>query len=301
MKKIIVFYHADCSDGFGAAWAARKKLGAKAEYIAIKAAQGPRQLRGVSPKGKEVYFLDSCADAATIRKLKKENKSVAVIDHHATNAEAAREASVCVFDLAHSGAVLSWKYFHPKKKVPWLLRYLEDNDLWKFKLPRSKEISAWLMSAPFDFVKWDRLAPSFEKAGFRKRHADIGKIYLDFEDSMIDGIVSTAYEVAFEGYKAMVANTSVSHSQVGHRLLDKSHPVSITWFDSGDVRKYSLRSVGALDVSRLARRFPGGGGHKHAAGFSLSVDKPFPWNPVHEHVARGAVIHRKKKKLSKIR
>ena len=53
-KPVIVFYHERCSDGFGAAWAAWKKFGARAAYVPITHNEGiPEDLRG-----KEIYFVD---------------------------------------------------------------------------------------------------------------------------------------------------------------------------------------------------------------------------------------------------
>jgi nanoRNase/pAp phosphatase (c-di-AMP/oligoRNAs hydrolase) len=47
----------------------------------------------------------------------------------------------------------------------------------------------------------------------------------------------------------------------------------VTYYDTEDNRKYSLRSVeGGVDVSEVAALF-GGGGHKHAAGFKIPLDR----------------------------
>ena len=45
-KKIIVFYHKDCLDGFGAAWSAWKKFGNRAEYAAVSPYAIPEDLKG---------------------------------------------------------------------------------------------------------------------------------------------------------------------------------------------------------------------------------------------------------------
>lgn len=277
MKKIVILYHDDCTDGFGAAWAAWKKFGSRADYLPIEAGQGPRQLPATPFKKCKIYFLDACAAPETLRKLVRENTSVMVIDHHATNKEKVRSATASLFDLKHSGSVLAWKYFHPKKAIPWLLRYVEDGDLWNDHLPHADEISIWLDSVRFEFNIWNRLARDMERASFRARAAKEGKLLLAYEDGIVRGILKNAYEVRFKGHRARVANTSVAHSQVGHRLLDREHPVGIVWYEDGTIRKYSLRSEGTMDVSKLAKQFPGGGGHKHAAGFSTPIAQKFPW------------------------
>ena len=54
LKDIVVIYHQYCYDGFGAAWAAKKKLGETASYV-------PSLARDIYPEGienKEVYIVD---------------------------------------------------------------------------------------------------------------------------------------------------------------------------------------------------------------------------------------------------
>ena len=54
-KQIIVLYHGDCPDGFGAAFAAWKKFKDAAEYVALSRSDTP-PLELV--KNKEVYLPD---------------------------------------------------------------------------------------------------------------------------------------------------------------------------------------------------------------------------------------------------
>src|SRR2546422_4504114 len=43
------------------------------------------------------------------------------------------------------------------RSPPWLLQYVQDKDLWAWKLPNSREINAGLNSYPYDFKVWDSL------------------------------------------------------------------------------------------------------------------------------------------------
>jgi nanoRNase/pAp phosphatase (c-di-AMP/oligoRNAs hydrolase) len=57
-------------------------------------------------------------------------------------------------------------------------------------------------------------------------------------------------------------------SEIGNELA-KTNDVSLTWFERGDgITQFSLRSIGDIDVSTIAKEF-GGGGHKNAAGFQM--------------------------------
>ncbi len=135
-QKIIVIYHGDCRDGFGGAWAAWKKFGNKAAYI-------PAFDRFVPPcelKNKELYLIDYGYPIGATKKLIRDNARVTAIDHHITAREVAKLTKDYSFSLYHSGAVLAWNYFHPGKKVPTLLRAVEDFDLWRWNTASSKEI-----------------------------------------------------------------------------------------------------------------------------------------------------------------
>ena len=129
-KDILVLYHGNCTDGFSAAWAAWKKLGDEAEYIGVKLDTPPDD----SFVGKEVYMLDFVYDRQYLEGFIGKNKKVVAIDNHITNKDTAEMISDRLWDINHSGAVLSWKYFHPDTKVPKLLEYVEDSDIGKWQL-----------------------------------------------------------------------------------------------------------------------------------------------------------------------
>ena len=118
MKSIVILYHKGCPDGFGAAWSAWKKFGIKAEYIAID----PHTLPKEKIENAQIFILDNAFSVEVQEMLRKNNKSVIIIDHHESSAEEINSFSENIFDIKHSGAVLAWNYFHPKKKIPLFLR-----------------------------------------------------------------------------------------------------------------------------------------------------------------------------------
>ena len=77
-EDIVVIYHGNCSDGFGAAWAAWKKFGDSAQYFAVKHNSSPPD----GLVGKEVYLVDFVYSEKETEKIIKENKTVTAIDHH---------------------------------------------------------------------------------------------------------------------------------------------------------------------------------------------------------------------------
>ena len=196
-KPIVVCYHGDCSDGFGAAWAAWKKFGTRADYLALHRDEPVPKL-----KDKEVYMIDFLYVPAITKKLIAANRRVTGIDHHITARESTLMTHEPLFDNDHSGAVLAWKYFHPGKPVPKLLQYIEDRDIWKWKLPHTREILQVLDGVPWDFHAWSRFARDLEQPAARKRHIAHGKLVNAFWERIVKWAVTFADPVIFEGHRA---------------------------------------------------------------------------------------------------
>ncbi len=272
MKPTVVLYHNDCPDGFGAAWAAWKKFGSRAAYLPAF----HQQLPDPAIKNREVYLVDFAYFGDELKRFVARNTSVVILDHHISAKPHVKLATEHRYADNHSGAVLAWQYFHPGKKVPLLLRYIEDTDLWKFKLAHAKEFSAAIQQVPYTFAAYEKLAKEFETASGRKALLAIGAIVLAYEDAQIKKLIALAEEAVFEGRRAGVVNSPLFQSQIGHALYDGGYPVAIVWSKQNGHIRVSLRSSGTVDVSKLAEKY-GGGGHKAAAGFKLSGDKKLPW------------------------
>lgn len=275
MKKInniIILYHKNCFDGFGAAYAAWKKFGDKAVYMPIDHhTPPPKDLRG-----KKLYMADIAYPAEIMKKLVKICASVTIIDHHVSNGDAIKCVADCLYDVNHSGAVLTWKYFHHQKPVPWLLRHIEDYDIWKFKLSNTKEITAFLDATDFDFKLWDKISRDLENVKKRKKYIETGKVILKYRRKVISKLLGQADKVSFKNHKALAVNSPILQSEIGNLIIEKGYPIGIIWYQKNGRKIFSLRSNKEVDVSEIAQKF-GGGGHKAASGFSLDIKKPMPW------------------------
>ena len=289
-KSIVVLYHTNCLDGFGAAYAAWCKLGDKADYI-------PVQYGEPIPVGldnKLIYLVDFSYNEIELLRLVAISCGVVVLDHHKTaepnlavvaNAIGRHSGFHYVFDIDKSGAVLTWEYFHPNKPVPDLLLHIQDRDLWQFKLDGTKEICQALASPIWkrEFVFWDKLANSH--IGKRSDLYKCGDTLLADFKAKCQSLADKAYGVAIKWImddttlfgcpirdKGLAINAPAEYaSEVGNLLAIKSGTYGAVWSYWG-AGKYqvSLRSVGDYDVSVIAKYY-GGGGHKNASGFL--VDK----------------------------
>ena len=165
---IVVVYHKDCMDGFGAALVAWKKFGGEASYIPVS--YGAEQDLFVDDMAKsaehplyELYVLDFSFNVGQLCRLAKIFRKITILDHHDTarkelmeqrkideqsgaSAWAVRReiqdlGNVFVdFDMARAGCQLAWDhFFQPSQTInreisrPEFINYLGWRDLWWHK------------------------------------------------------------------------------------------------------------------------------------------------------------------------
>jgi len=253
----VVLYHGDCTDGFGAAWALWKQF-PKAQFLAVKHGHPPPQ----GLRNRHVVMVDFSYGRETIEALAKTCAGLQILDHHVTAQSALSDLSYACFDMTKSGAVMAWEWAH-HDPVPWLLRYIQDKDLWQWQLPASREINAALASYPFDFQVWDSL---------RQETLEVeGRAILRYENIMVDKLVEEAVLVSMNGEMVPAVYCPILTSQIGERL-SQDHPFCLIWHQRDGRRYVSLRSkAGGVSVGNIATQY-GGGGHTHAAGFSMVLN-----------------------------
>jgi nanoRNase/pAp phosphatase (c-di-AMP/oligoRNAs hydrolase) len=97
-----------------------------------------------------------------------------------------------------------------------------------------------------------------------------GRAILRYENELVTKLASHAVMVRFQGAVVPAVQSPVLTSQIGERL-SAEHPFCIIWHDRNGRRYYSMRSrEDGTDVGSIAASF-GGGGHTHAAGFSVPL------------------------------
>lgn len=293
--KPLVIYHDNCPDGFCAAWVAHRALG-EIDLCPANYGDAPPDVTG-----RRVYVLDFSYPADQLIAMYEDALSLVVLDHHKTAKDALellqrRMVQACAdqarmsrtfsggfcehvgdgavyFDLNRSGAGLAWDYLRGGRGRPWIVSYVEDRDLWRFALPESKEINAYLSTLSHELDAWDRLSSYVSPSD-----ADaimLGRAVLDAYASVVRSLVKDAYQGFVCGFEVPICNAGRFHrSELGHALLDAypDAPFVAVWQRTGNVRRYSLRSeAGRANVREIAEAM-GGGGHDHAAGFEVPTE-----------------------------
>lgn len=283
--KPLVIYHAHCTDGFGAAYAAWKKFGDLADYVPMNYGEPEHgdvdllQAKIGTPDNRQVYVLDFSLPIDITKWLIKNSAFFVWLDHHKTAFEMwagderelyldETEYTNIILDNSKSGAILAWEYFHPSNELPIIIRHIDDRDRWKFNLRGSKEIHASLQTEkPWTFEMWDALTSNDNYGALFSQ----GGAILKAQTQQVASTASYSRKCQIGDATGLSVNTNVHISEVGHELAKKSGTFGLVWYLNADNRaNCSLRSEGDYDVSAIARRF-GGGGHKNAAGFNCDV------------------------------
>lgn len=271
-KNPLIIFHSHCPDGFASALCAWLHFGKSAEYLALNHDQQPPDVTGRS-----VFVLDIVFSREVMDRVSRQADTLVVLDHHKSAANDMRGfRCLCGqvhFNLNKSACRLSWEYFHPNEDAPALIRYVEDNDLYRFQIPGSMEYLAALTAGPYSFSRWAAILAmsSPEMEAFMQR----GKVIQAHARKLAESMAVEAYPVEVNGHQGLMANAPfVLHTEVGQILNRQSGTFSLMWCmdNHGSRVRIGLRSVDDFDLIPLAKAF-GGGGHPNSAGFRLPLNR----------------------------
>jgi oligoribonuclease NrnB/cAMP/cGMP phosphodiesterase (DHH superfamily) len=272
-----VLYHANCPDGFCAAWVASGVLGRGPEIVYVPVQYGQPYPPEIDGGVGRLFILDFSYPRATMERLRGcVEGEFLTLDHHRTAEAELAGLPYARFDMEKSGAMLAWEHFRPGQPAPYLVQLVQDRDLWRWSLPGSRAYSAAIASYPKTFEVWDWLAEALdEKPGDDNRGGMFallreGEAILRHQDILVRSVASKAAMTDVGGHSVPAVNCPLFQSELGERLcLDyPGAPFSGVWSVEGSTGDeiWSLRSRGGFDVSAVARQL-GGGGHAAAAGF----------------------------------
>ena len=273
-RPALVIYHAKCADGFSAAWVFhhhhQRTVVARPypEFVPGRYGYAPPDCTG-----RDVYLVDFSYKRDVVEQLLAQANSVTLIDHHQTALQDLAELPGLrtYTDLNRSGATLAWDYLFPAQQRPLLLGHIEDRDLWRFKLPHTREIQAMVFSCEYTFENWDKLmaadvhdlvAMTAQGAAIERKHRkDVAEL-----------LATTRRRITIAGHQVWAASLPHTMASDAGEVMCQGEAFAAVYWDTADHRQFSLRSrTGGLDVAVVAEGF-GGGGHRNAAGFRVTRD-----------------------------
>lgn len=268
--KTLCIYHGNCLDGFGAAWAVRHALGEGVEFY-----KGMHQQPPPDVTARDVLLVDFSYKKDVLAAMLQTASSITILDHHITAeqdlSDLLRSGQLKgLFDMNRSGAMLAWQWFNPEQQAPKLISYIQDRDLWTFKLEATRAVNAALSSYPFDFEVWDELMSlQDEQLDVLKQNGEAieRKLQKDIKELIASGV----RRMNIGGYDVPVLNAPSAYvSDAGH-IMSLGEPFAACYWDHADGRSFSLRSSETgINVASVAKKY-GGGGHEKAAGFTVDI------------------------------
>jgi uncharacterized protein len=271
---MVIYHGGGCPDGFAAALAAWLFFDGRGDYLAIDHGDLKSTAELPTLAGRNVYVLDFSFDEPFMQALDAQAAQLIVLDHHKSAQDKLAHfrcrCGVLHFDLKKSGARLAWEYFLPDHPLPALVRFVEDRDLWAWKVDGSASFLAALDVEKQNFARWHAIA-QFTPAQVQA-YVERGRAMDEKFLHLADGIAEGAKPVVFNGVRGLMANApNVFHSQLGNMLSQKSGTFALLWsiHKSGAI-KVGLRSQPGFDCIPMAQSM-GGGGHPQASAFRMDA------------------------------
>ncbi|KAL9155464.1 hypothetical protein ABFS82_09G005100 [Erythranthe guttata] len=319
VKKSAVLYHYPCPDGAFAALAAYLYLSQSptAPLFFPNTVYSPLRAEDLPFNEIDtVYLLDFVGPPGFVQQLSPKVRKVVVLDHHKTALEMlgsgiSTSGNVTkVIDMERSGATIAFDYFKEKlsrggthsskdvasseyQRVRRIFEYIEDADLWRWRLPDSKAFSSGLkdLNLEFDVTSNPSLFQQLLSLDLESVISQ-GMSSLAHKQSIIDGVLEHSYEIALGGgafgHCLAVDADSVSElrSELGHQLANKSMKTNsrgigaivykVPELENDLMLKISLRSIKEEDTTPISQKY-GGGGHRCASSFLLNYAEFQTW------------------------
>lgn len=276
-----VRYHGGCNDGWCAAFAVAHLL--KKPDLDLRAVAYGQPLEPIT---KRTLFVDWCPPSEWLEE--QDPELVGIIDHHAT-AEGTifwwrGKGGRALYDADHSGAYLACECLiralssltAERLFVPWYVLYVEDRDLWRWSLPKSREVNAYLATIPHTLADWAGVG-SANWVSPEVVHQGTGA--LKAIDEYVKKTAAQGFLASIDKHDIPIVNASYQHgSEVADELMRTTGADMAAYFFLRPDGKwqYGFRSRAAIDCSVVAKA-SGGGGHKNAAGCQTN-------GPIHEYI-----------------
>ena len=231
-----------------------------------------------------VIIVDFSLPREDMLRLLKE-KSLTWIDHHKSAIDelsAYASSFPGIQDTEEAACVLTWRHFHPETEVPRAIVLIGDRDIWRWAEADTGAFNEGLFNQdtrPQNDALWEPLLADDRTA--LKTLTDKGRVLHDNHILRIKRTINRyGFAIQFEGYRTLAINNRGS-GEMGQFTREKGYQIAYCYIDriqNGNLMTHVTLYSDEVDVSKIAKKF-NGGGHPGAAGFSfLRNSSPFPQN-----------------------
>jgi oligoribonuclease NrnB/cAMP/cGMP phosphodiesterase (DHH superfamily) len=304
---VVCCYHANCMDGLIAAAIVHHHFEGKVECVAVRYNEvPPLELM----KDKHVYLVDFTYPVEVLQDHIGSMKSLTIIDHHADAMKPWLGSSILgefpeltvLFNNERSGASLVWEFFSLKSsggaqipKLPKLVEYAQEYDLWTKRLPMTDEVqSALRFKFPPHEAKLAELANFLltSDATVIEELKLVGSVIQQQEKTMAESLIRRGLHFTkFLDYENIPVCMMPAElvNQAGEIIYTRypDAPFVVLFEDNYKYksRKYSFRSRrdGGANVSQIAARL-GGKGHYNSSGATVDMNLVFEAEATHDIV-----------------
>jgi len=268
-QPLLCIYHANCADGFTAAWAVWKKH-PDTEFVPGVYGKPPPDC-----VGRDVVMVDFSYKRDVLLQIAATANTVLILDHHKSALAELVDLPgnvTAVFDMERSGAMMAWNHYHPDHRPSDLVVHVQDRDLWQFKREQTRAFQANLFSFEYTFNNWDYVnSLCVDDCSYHQFVAEGEAIERKHFKDVKELIRSAGHRSIVAGVDVPTLNCPYFFSSDAGHIMAEGEPFAACYYDTAENRIYSLRShPDGTDVSLIAAKF-GGGGHKNAAGFRVPL------------------------------
>ncbi|GMO63920.1 MAG: hypothetical protein Ta2D_10780 [Rickettsiales bacterium] len=223
-----------------------------------------------NPSEVDVYIADISPNTTQMMEwLIKNCNSVVVLDHHKSQ-DFLLKYKQFNYSLEKCGTSLVRDYL--QKKGLWEHKYLKDFD---YFVDVINDIDLWLLQDPFSkdlnklfsFMGMSKFIEALtDRPQMMYRYNDIIDILNNTEKNYIEKALEKKYPCACGGEYVFAENYG---NEIGNNIAENNDD-KIGIVINMKNKSVSLRSIGDIDISKIAIA-NGGGGHKNASGFAFET------------------------------
>lgn len=232
------------------------------------------------PQGEEIIMIDISFPIDEMKKL-GEGRQLTLIDHHISFKKEYDERVDCwdkflyIYKAGVAACEIGWKFCFPEFDIPVAITLLGEYDTW-----RNSDKGRWEneilpfqfamrteCTSPETFDSWLLSCDYYSDKAIVDR-IKIGKAILKYQQGQdMLACERASFEANLDGHKGIFLNQGAFSSETLKTVFNpEKHQIMVGFQFNGRFWNVSLRSIGDIDVSIIAKS-RGGGGHKNAAGF----------------------------------